>query len=450
MWVYILSLRKYYMVTAKALAGWPNARAQVYPPRLEHIFQEMGVADVNTLNNFIDELFGISHPAFLREGLLRIFVETMVASFLRFYSEMLAKYGRNHADLRHFNQTAQLYRLNVVDLSAKVLEDFKFRNAAVQHADIIPAFDSFSTAVTSEMGAIKAQVQALTQLFREEARLRKEEARLRKEVEENLRASQNENSRIVAELLLLAKATADRDTFASSASTPSKRRRAPHTTGDGEGGSDVTNTVDHVLQPTRSALSNALTTPVSAPPVVDAFALLSRASNQPAVNLDQMKYLTDLISFHLNNGFADFSVANSHLPGLKKAETDSRNMCNRVLAVVQKCGLETRLAEWKKSNKKPAVTENRTSWTTSVSELATASSKAAMDAIEKLEKHFDSLQPIPSATTSKLKTPSVSSVDKRRSNLIQRLKKAKTNDRWNEDHEVVVQYKSLVAFLSTG
>ena len=124
-WVYILALRKYVLISAKALAGYKNPRAQVFPPRLRHILEVMDPPEQVVINNFIDELFRISHPAFKRGGHLRIFVETMVASFLRFLPDMTAKYGRQHVDVCYFYNKAATFGLNVGDLVERVISDYK-------------------------------------------------------------------------------------------------------------------------------------------------------------------------------------------------------------------------------------------------------------------------------------------------------------------------------------
>jgi hypothetical protein len=448
-WVYVLMLRKYYMISARALAGWPNARSQVYPPRLTHILAASDEPNQQRIHNFIDELFNITHDDFGRDGQHRVFVETIVASFLRFHSEMERTYGTTHVDMHYFNSIAARYELRVADLASSVLADFNLRNAAVSHTDINERFDGFATTVTSEMGAMKAQFESLSRAYREEVKARKGmEAKLQMWRDETI--AQNR------ELTLHTKAIAEHLATAA-ANSPRKRVRQQQDVVDGE--------TEHIVEERNEEKavdvvvpipSTAATPHVVVPaPAVNAFAVLARGSSTAlTTDLSQLNNLSDVITTYCNNNFCTFSTINSTIPGMDKnsrAIQNKRTTCNRALAVMLSSGLSGRIAEWKIHNLRPTVSEDRSSWTTGVSLLALEASTRTMNALDAVEKHLDVLFAVqPDGKVSKdKKKPTLHAIDRRRGELINRIKLATNESKWSMDHADVLPHLSLVRYLLT-
>ena len=171
--VYLLCLRCYIIVTARALANHKNVHRPVYPPSLLSFRRTLNGPREIALDNCITKLFKVSNPAFQKEGRLRPLLDVCFASFLRWMDLMILQCGSRHESILYFTTTVEHYGFNVKQMKDAVVDDYVFNNHSTATGNEIggTAFYEFCDAVTSRMNKMNGELDQLrlqTRTFQEQ------------------------------------------------------------------------------------------------------------------------------------------------------------------------------------------------------------------------------------------------------------------------------------------
>ncbi len=114
----------------KALAGWPDPKQSVYPPRCVPIMATLTAADEDKMYKVVQELFITARFSML-SGNLKPFAMTMFAAILMYLPEFIAAYGDKHIVITNLCAAATRFNVTMPTLlrwGALLKEDWRARN----------------------------------------------------------------------------------------------------------------------------------------------------------------------------------------------------------------------------------------------------------------------------------------------------------------------------------
>jgi hypothetical protein len=101
---YTMDLPALILPPAKALAGWPDAQATVYPPSLDALLALR--VDADKVAKFAAKLFVVSVPELKPGGRLESLTKTMVASLIMYHPEMSERFPNGNLVVETLNNAA--------------------------------------------------------------------------------------------------------------------------------------------------------------------------------------------------------------------------------------------------------------------------------------------------------------------------------------------------------
>jgi hypothetical protein len=159
--VYLLCLRCYILVTARALANHKDVHRHVFPPSMRSFRQTLNQGQQIVLDNAINAVFKVSNPSFQTGGKLRPLLDVCFATFLRYYDPMVLQSGLRHESILYFTTTVQTFGLDVNLMRKSVLEDYAWNNAVAVATTSESTSSVFHEEATAKMSLMKGELEQL-------------------------------------------------------------------------------------------------------------------------------------------------------------------------------------------------------------------------------------------------------------------------------------------------